>query len=48
MYLDYLLYKYDGLDFNEFISELPKSIKGDILMFQYAEAIENSIIFKDE
>ena len=39
---------YDGLDEQQFLAELPFSIKSDILLSRFSKAIEKSILFKDE
>jgi hypothetical protein len=39
---------YDGLDEQQFLAELPFSIKSDILLSRFSKAIEKSIFFKDE
>ena len=39
---------YDGLDEQEFLENLPYSIKSDILLSRYAECVEKSIIFRDD
>ena len=47
-YYNYIWAHNKGINEEEFITDLPDSIKSDIYLCRYQEAIENSIIFKDK
>ena len=47
-YFDYIWGHEQGPMGEEFMSDLPQGIRSDILLCKYQEAIESSLIFKDD
>ena len=47
-YYDYIWAHSKGHNEEHFIRELPDSIRSDIMLSRYSEAIENSLVFKDK
>jgi hypothetical protein len=47
-YFDYIWGHEQGSMGEEFMSDLPQGIRSDILLCKYQEAIESSLIFKDD
>ena len=47
-YFDYVWANSKGISYDEILGDLPSCLNADILFARYSEAINNSIIFKDE
>lgn len=47
-YFDYLWFSSGGINNRQILQNLPKRLTADILCSRYAEAIKNSLIFKNE